>query len=74
MALQVIIVNQPVEAISRQLGNITRQCEIFPIGSDHVGVSVSTKVLEVVGEDRVRESLAGMDYYDLYDGRWVVRR
>jgi hypothetical protein len=74
MALQVIIVNQSLEAVTRQLGNIAPQCEIFPISSRHVGVSVPSKVLEAIGEDRVRESLMRMNYYDLYKGQWVVER
>jgi hypothetical protein len=74
MALQVIIVDQPLEAVSRQLGNIAPQCEIFPISSRHVGVSVPSKVLEAIGEDGVRESLTRMNYFDLHKGQWAVER
>jgi hypothetical protein len=75
MALQIIILNQPAEAISRQLGNIASQCEIFPMSGGYVGVSVPKKVLDSIGgEDRIREKITGMNYYDLYKGQWVVRK
>jgi hypothetical protein len=73
MALQFVIPKKSVEAISRQLGDIASQCEIFPMSADYVGLSVPKKVVESLGEAHVRERLTGLNYYDLYKGQWVVR-
>jgi hypothetical protein len=75
MALQLIIVNQAAEAVERQLGDIAVQCEIFPMSSRHVGVSVPKKVLDGIGGDGpVRAKFSRMNYYDLYKGQWVVKK
>lgn len=75
MALQLIVVNQPAEAVERQLGDLAIQCEIFPMSVRHVGVSVPKKVLESMGgEGPVRAKFSGMNYYDLFKGQWVVKK
>ncbi len=70
MGLQLLI-EAPGEAdLEAALGQMASDCEIFPAGRGHFGMSVPSNVLDAAGEDAVRKSLSRFRRYDLWEGKW----
>ena len=70
MALQFIVQTQSSNEISASLGKLAESIELFPVSSALWGVAIPSKVVDVVGEDRIRNSRAKFNVYNLYAGEW----
>ena len=70
MSLQLITREISLNDVERRLDLLGGGAEIFPIGREHVGISIPTRLLDTVGEERVREALRHLTVYDLYSGVW----
>ncbi|MBC3919410.1 hypothetical protein H8L32_18105 [Undibacterium sp. CY18W] len=71
MGIQVIVRARVASDIESALGNIALECEIFSIDSSSWGISIPTKLIDVVGEKNVREFLGKFDHFDLWTGVWI---
>jgi len=72
MSLQFIAHRVSVSDIEKRLAALNGEAEVFPIDSDHVGISVSTRLVEAVGEQEIRAAMRDIRIYDLYSGAWTV--
>ncbi len=70
MALQFIVQTQCSNEISASFGKLAESIELFQVSSALWGISIPSKVVDVVGEDRIRNSLAKFNFYNLYAGEW----
>ena len=70
MALQFIVQTPNSKELSASLGNLAESIELFPISGVLWGISVPTKSVDSIGEDRIRNSLSKFNAYDLYAGKW----
>lgn len=70
MALQFIVQTQSSSELSTSLSKLAESIELFPVSSALWGISIPTKVVDVVGEDRIRSSLVKFNVYNLYAGEW----
>lgn len=70
MSLQLITRGITLSDVERRLGLLRGGAEIFPIGGEHVGISIPTRLLDTVGEERVTDALRHLTVYDLYSGVW----
>ena len=68
MGFQAIIQVKDESPIRECLGDVAESSEIFRISSDRIGISVPTKVLDTIGEDRFRSRLSQLRWFDLYAG------
>ena len=73
MSIQWIVSDTSVDLVCERLGEIARQCEIFPVGDVDAGLSVPSKLLGPGDDDKFRERLRGLMIYDLYAGKWMGR-
>ncbi|MEF9676997.1 hypothetical protein ABRQ00_12945 [Pectobacterium aroidearum] len=75
MGMQLVILAKNVEQM-RQALSISKsasEIEIFPMNSDHYGLSIPGNVIDALGENVVITILAEFEYFDLYDGVWKGR-
>ncbi|WP_350316484.1 hypothetical protein OHK33_01320 [Pectobacterium aroidearum] len=75
MGMQLVILVENVEQM-RQALSISKsvsEIEIFPMNSDHYGLSIPGNVIDALGENVVITILAEFEYFDLYDGVWKGR-
>lgn len=70
MALQFIVQTKSSSELSTSLGKLAESIELFPVSSALWGISIPTKIVDVVGEDRIRNNLAKFNFYNLYAGEW----
>lgn len=70
MGLQVIVKSDVIKSLEGSLKNIASQCEIFPIDSGYVGISIPTKVVDAYGEKNIEEALSALEHFDLWAGSW----
>ena len=70
MALQLVVQTQNSKELSASLGNLAESIELFPMSGALWGVSVPTKTIDIIGEDRIHRSLSKFNVYDLYSGEW----
>ncbi|MFT3802664.1 MAG: hypothetical protein QM766_15775 [Burkholderiaceae bacterium] len=70
MGLQLIVRCQDERQLSASLGDIAASCECFPVDRELFGLSVPTKVIDAIGEERIRDSLSAYDVYELWSGNW----
>lgn len=70
MALQFIVQSSDNAAVSATLGSLLNLIEVFSISGALWGISVPTKVVDSVGESRIRKLLSSFNVYDLYSGEW----
>lgn len=71
MGIQLIVRTTSVDPLRAVLGSIADQIEIFPITTSTIGVSIPTKVLDVVGENAILGRIASFEYFDLWSGTWM---
>ncbi|MFZ6759600.1 hypothetical protein ACO0K9_20530 [Undibacterium sp. Ji50W] len=71
MGIQVIVKAKVASDIESALGDIASECEIFPIDNANWGISIPAKLIDIVGEKNVRESLGKLDHFDLWTGVWM---
>jgi len=55
MSLQLITRDISLSEVERSLDLFEGRAEIFSVDSEHVGFSIPTRLLDTVGEERVRE-------------------
>jgi hypothetical protein len=72
MSLQFIAHKVSVSDIEKRLASLDCEAEVFPIHSDHVGISVPTRLVESVGEHKIRAAMRNIRIYDLYSGAWTA--
>ncbi|CAB3638890.1 hypothetical protein LMG24238_00096 [Paraburkholderia sediminicola] len=70
MSLQLIVRGISLSDVERSLDLLDGKAEVFSIGREHVGISIPTRMLDTVGEEKVREALRHVTVYDLYSGVW----
>lgn len=70
MGIQVVIKADTAKAIELVLGVVAPQCEIFPIERNSFGLSIPTKIVQVLGEEGVKAKLALLEHFDLWEGVW----
>ena len=68
MGLQIVIDGHSVSGAVRALEAGGVFCEIFPMPRDRVGISISSGVLDLVGEAGMAKVLSGFTYVDLWSG------
>jgi hypothetical protein len=70
MALQLIVQTANNKELFASLGNFVESIELLPMADGLWGISVPTKSVDILGEDRIRNSLSKFNVYDLYTGEW----
>lgn len=70
MALQIIIERENIDCAAKVLRRIWEDIEVFEMCERFAGISIATKVLDVSGEDKVKDLLNRIRHYDLWEGRW----
>lgn len=70
MSLQLIARGASLSDVERSLDLLDGKAEVFSIDREHVGISIPTRLLDTVGEAKVREALRHLTVYDLYSGVW----
>lgn len=70
MGIQVLAIASTRTEVEKALGRFASECEIFAVGSDRFGVSVPTKLVDVIGEANVRKALSQLRHFDLWEGKW----
>lgn len=71
MAMQFIVQDASRDGRLRDvLRGLDEHIEYFALDGDDVGVSVPTKVLDRIGEDKIRNLLSQYRHYDLYAAKW----
>jgi hypothetical protein len=70
MSFQLITRGISLIDVERSLGLLDGRAEVFSIDTEHVGISIPTRLFDTVGEDKIREALRHMMVYDLYSGDW----
>ena len=70
MSLQLITRGITLSDVERSLDLLDGRAEVFPIDREHVGISIPTRLLDTVGEEKVREALRHLTVYDLFSGVW----
>lgn len=68
MGLQIVIDGQNVGDAVRAFEAGAVVCEIFPMSRDRVGISISSGVLDLVGEAGMAKVLSEFTYVDLWSG------
>jgi hypothetical protein len=68
MGLQIVIDGDNVSGAVRALEGGGMVCEIFPMSRDRIGISISSGVLDLVGEEMMAKVLSGFTYVDLWSG------
>lgn len=71
MSLQLIVRDIALADIEHRIRDLPEGCEVFQIDACRVGISVPTRILDMVGDAHVRHALYGIAIYDLYAGVWV---
>ncbi|MFT4100912.1 MAG: hypothetical protein QM674_07715 [Burkholderiaceae bacterium] len=70
MGLQLIVRCQDERQLSASLGDIAASCECFAVDRELLGLSIPTKVIDAIGEERIRDSLSTYEVYELWSGNW----
>lgn len=70
MGLQVIVRCENEHEIIESLKNVVDFSEGFFIDKNLFGLSIPTKILDLVGEDNIWVALERFDVYDLWSGNW----
>ena len=70
MSLQLIVRGISLSDVERSLDLLDGGAEVFSIDRELVGISIPTRLLDTVGEEKVREALRHLIVYDLYSGVW----
>jgi hypothetical protein len=71
MGLQLLVQADGVASILQALGAVGEHSEFFRVEGALWGISVPTKVLDAIGEEKIRQRLAlKLNVYDLYAGHW----
>jgi hypothetical protein len=72
MSLQLVVIADRLSDIEAALGAVFSESGAFPVGPTKFGLSVPTQVLDAVGQDVLLLKLSGLNYFDLWTGRWHV--
>lgn len=72
MGMQFVILARDVERMRHTLNmyNLTNEVEIFPLNTDHYGLSIPGKVIDASEENNIIKVFAEFKHFDLYDGIW----
>jgi hypothetical protein len=70
MGLQLIVQADSAVRITRLLGDVASQTEVFNLSGELWGICIPTKLVDRIGESAVRERLDSLSVFDLYEGRW----
>jgi hypothetical protein len=70
MSLQLTARGVSLNDVERRLDLLDGRGEVFLTDPEHVGISIPTRLLDAVGEDKIRKALKEMIVYDLYAGVW----
>ena len=71
MGFQFIVKVSNQKKIEETLGlDFTVRCEVFPVTSEYIGISIPTKVLDEHGESTIMGKLALLEHFDLWAGCW----
>jgi hypothetical protein len=70
MGIQVIIKTTSEIDIESALGDIAKQCEIFPIEEGIFGLSIPTKLIDSIGEKAAEKKLDSLEHFNLWAGTW----
>ena len=83
MPLQFIVHKVEGKIVQQVLHAIDPHIEVFTIDGLGIGISVPSKVIDRVGDEKILSALDKFDYYDLWSGkqhsssvkgiRWVSR-
>jgi hypothetical protein len=65
-----LIVEASASEIEAALGDISAECELFPIAPGRYGLSVPMKIVDSCGEEQLRGRLLQLKYFDLWEGQW----
>jgi hypothetical protein len=70
MGVQIIVEAADAVNIATALGSAADQCEMFPMGSALLGVSIPSRVVDLIGEQVLLRKLGTLKWYDLWEGKW----
>lgn len=68
MGQQIIIEHADAASVSRTLADAGLDGEVFTLRDGRVGLSISTRQIDAVGEATVTKVLGRFDYIDLWSG------
>ncbi|MEJ2496750.1 MAG: hypothetical protein P8Y43_04620 [Sulfurovaceae bacterium] len=52
------------------MNTIIENLDVFVIDENLYGISIPTKVIDLIGEDKIFTLLDNFTYYFLWDGKW----
>lgn len=70
MGLQIILKDTNENEIYSNLNIIIENSELFAINENLYGISIPTKIIDTIGEDKIFTLLDKFTYYFLWDGKW----
>ena len=70
MAIQIIIQKEKSNSAELALREIWEEIELFELNEMHTGISIPTKSVDRIGEVNLKEKLANVHHYDLWEGKW----
>ena len=70
MGLQIILKDTNENEIYSNLNIIIENSELFSINEKLYGISIPTKTIDTIGEDKIFILLDKFTYYFLWDGEW----
>ena len=73
MGLQIILKETNENEIYSTLNTIIENLELFIIDKNLYGISIPTKIIDRVSEDKIFTLLDNFTYYFLWDGKWYNR-
>ncbi|WP_375724151.1 hypothetical protein LXN10_01245 [Arcobacter sp. KX21116] len=70
MGLQIILKDTNENEIYSILNTVIENSELFLINENLYGISIPTKIIDTIGEDKIFTLLDKFIYYFLWDGKW----
>jgi hypothetical protein len=70
MGLQIILKDTNENEIYSTFNTIIENLDVFVIDENLYGISIQTKVIDLIGEDKIFTLLDNFTYYFLWDGKW----
>lgn len=70
MGLQIILKDTNENEIYSILNTVIENSELFLINKNLYGISIPTKIIDTIGEDKIFTLLDKFIYYFLWDGKW----
>lgn len=69
-----MIVKASHDTIEKALGNIYSDSEVFPISAGVFGVSITTNIIDKVGDEEVFRRFEQMEHFWLWLGKWQKKQ